>query len=349
MCASVAFASSSFPFYFSHIDFICSIHPIQEPMRPSSQEEISQNSGTTRTKSSSNTKQQQTQQQPLKCPRCDSTNTKFCYYNNYCLTQPRHFCKTCRRYWTKGGALRNVPIGGGCRKTKKLKSSSSSSSSNNSKLLPSGDTPAFRFFAGISPSIDFQLNGGLGVGLSSSSPQLFPTTPTTNHPYMSLNYDTNFPLIHHHNTNSNLNLQPHYNTNTTLASSIQSLSSLNQDLHSKLQQHRLAMIFGDHDHVQNKDQNHKLLQPILFHNLETPKQDSCFNIHDPRTQSAAASTTGEDATTTEWFFGNNSYDDRPNHHQVSATNSAGANGWNHTNNNNGVQAWEDLHHFTALP
>ncbi|XP_074555923.1 uncharacterized protein LOC141811769 [Curcuma longa] len=62
--------------------------------------------------------QQQQQQQNLRCPRCDSTNTKFCYYNNYNLTQPRHFCKTCRRYWTKGGALRNVPIGGGCRKTK---------------------------------------------------------------------------------------------------------------------------------------------------------------------------------------------------------------------------------------
>ncbi|XP_042445025.1 dof zinc finger protein DOF3.7-like isoform X2 [Zingiber officinale] len=61
---------------------------------------------------------QQQQQQNLRCPRCDSTNTKFCYYNNYNLTQPRHFCKTCRRYWTKGGALRNVPIGGGCRKTK---------------------------------------------------------------------------------------------------------------------------------------------------------------------------------------------------------------------------------------
>lgn len=54
----------------------------------------------------------------LRCPRCDSSNTKFCYYNNYNLTQPRHFCKTCRRYWTKGGALRNVPIGGGCRKSK---------------------------------------------------------------------------------------------------------------------------------------------------------------------------------------------------------------------------------------
>lgn len=53
-----------------------------------------------------------------KCPRCNSLNTKFCYYNNYSLTQPRHFCKNCRRYWTKGGALRNVPVGGGCRKNK---------------------------------------------------------------------------------------------------------------------------------------------------------------------------------------------------------------------------------------
>lgn len=58
------------------------------------------------------------EKQNLRCPRCDSSNTKFCYYNNYNLTQPRHFCKTCRRHWTKGGALRNVPIGGGCRKNK---------------------------------------------------------------------------------------------------------------------------------------------------------------------------------------------------------------------------------------
>ncbi|XP_077253653.1 dof zinc finger protein DOF5.6-like isoform X2 [Tasmannia lanceolata] len=56
----------------------------------------------------------------LKCPRCDSAHTKFCYYNNYSLSQPRYFCKTCRRYWTKGGSLRNVPVGGGCRKSKKL-------------------------------------------------------------------------------------------------------------------------------------------------------------------------------------------------------------------------------------
>ncbi|KAL2554650.1 dof zinc finger protein DOF2.4-like [Forsythia ovata] len=67
----------------------------------------------------------------LKCPRCESTNTKFCYFNNYSLTQPRHFCKTCRRYWTRGGALRSVPVGGGCRRNKRSKSTSSKSPAPN--------------------------------------------------------------------------------------------------------------------------------------------------------------------------------------------------------------------------
>ncbi|CAN8247293.1 unnamed protein product [Cochlearia groenlandica] len=65
-----------------------------------------------------------------KCPRCESSNTKFCYYNNYSLSQPRYFCKSCRRYWTKGGTLRNVPVGGGCRRNKRSSSSSSSFSNN---------------------------------------------------------------------------------------------------------------------------------------------------------------------------------------------------------------------------
>ncbi|XP_023638517.1 dof zinc finger protein DOF3.6 isoform X2 [Capsella rubella] len=65
----------------------------------------------------------------LNCPRCDSTNTKFCYFNNYSLTQPRHFCKTCRRYWTRGGALRNVPVGGGFRRNKRSKSNGGRSKS----------------------------------------------------------------------------------------------------------------------------------------------------------------------------------------------------------------------------
>ncbi|XP_045815981.1 dof zinc finger protein DOF4.6-like [Trifolium pratense] len=67
--------------------------------------------------------------QAINCPRCNSTNTKFCYYNNYSLSQPRYFCKTCRRYWTEGGSLRNVPVGGGSRKNKRSTSSSSSSPS----------------------------------------------------------------------------------------------------------------------------------------------------------------------------------------------------------------------------
>ncbi|MCO5560427.1 hypothetical protein L7F22_014042 [Adiantum nelumboides] len=57
----------------------------------------------------------------LACPRCNSHDTKFCYYNNYSTAQPRHFCKNCKRYWTAGGSLRNVPVGGGLRKSKKSK------------------------------------------------------------------------------------------------------------------------------------------------------------------------------------------------------------------------------------
>ncbi|KAK1607291.1 hypothetical protein QYE76_030964 [Lolium multiflorum] len=60
------------------------------------------------------------------CPRCESRDTKFCYYNNYNTSQPRHFCKGCRRYWTKGGTLRSVPVGGGTRKRPASSASSSS-------------------------------------------------------------------------------------------------------------------------------------------------------------------------------------------------------------------------------
>ncbi|VAH38935.1 unnamed protein product [Triticum turgidum subsp. durum] len=64
------------------------------------------------------TKKNGESQQPpkLECPRCSSTDTKFCYYNNYSTAQPRHYCRTCRRYWTQGGTLRKVPVGGACRR-----------------------------------------------------------------------------------------------------------------------------------------------------------------------------------------------------------------------------------------
>ncbi|KAJ0245783.1 Dof zinc finger protein [Hirschfeldia incana] len=116
----------------------------------------------------------------LKCPRCDSTNTKFCYFNNYNLTQPRHFCKTCRRYWTRGGALRNVPVGGGFRRNKRSKSngggrskstvvvsadnnntssslSCNPSYSNPSKFLSYGQVPTFTSNLPILPP--FQSHG----------------------------------------------------------------------------------------------------------------------------------------------------------------------------------------------
>ncbi|XP_017609232.1 cyclic dof factor 3-like [Gossypium arboreum] len=54
----------------------------------------------------------------LPCPRCNSMDTKFCYYNNYNVSQPRHFCKNCQRYWTAGGTMRNVPVGAGRRRSK---------------------------------------------------------------------------------------------------------------------------------------------------------------------------------------------------------------------------------------
>ncbi|KAL1194529.1 Dof zinc finger protein DOF1.3 [Cardamine amara subsp. amara] len=54
----------------------------------------------------------------LPCPRCNSGDTKFCYYNNYNVNQPRYFCRNCQRYWTAGGSMRTVPVGSGRRKNK---------------------------------------------------------------------------------------------------------------------------------------------------------------------------------------------------------------------------------------
>ncbi|XVF22345.1 hypothetical protein REPUB_Repub12eG0164400 [Reevesia pubescens] len=87
----------------------------------------------------------------LNCPRCNSTNTKFCYYNNYSLTQPRYFCKTCRRYWTEGGSLRNVPVGGGSRKNKRSTISSTSSSSSASAKVPDLNPTNFSPLASQNP------------------------------------------------------------------------------------------------------------------------------------------------------------------------------------------------------
>ncbi|XP_031498771.1 cyclic dof factor 1-like [Nymphaea colorata] len=56
---------------------------------------------------------------PTPCPRCNSLDTRFCYYNNYDVEQPRHFCKACQRFWTIGGSMRDLPVGSGRRKRRR--------------------------------------------------------------------------------------------------------------------------------------------------------------------------------------------------------------------------------------
>ncbi|PUZ77439.1 hypothetical protein GQ55_1G371200 [Panicum hallii var. hallii] len=117
----------------------------------------------------------------VKCPRCESTNTKFCYYNNYNLSQPRHFCKSCRRYWTKGGVLRNVPVGGGCRKAKRSSSSSSTSASSApSTPTSAADTKNPRRASASSPRSNSGSGSGSPTAATTTAPAPTPTTPSSN-------------------------------------------------------------------------------------------------------------------------------------------------------------------------
>lgn len=127
-----------------------------------------------------------------KCPRCESTNTKFCYYNNYNLSQPRHFCKTCRRYWTKGGALRNVPVGGGCRRNNKRRKGNSVSKS---PLKPNHND-------------HLQIGTGAAAGGSSSASANSSSNNGCTNSNVNIgmpNFPTQFPFVtslHRHNDNS---------------------------------------------------------------------------------------------------------------------------------------------------
>ncbi|KAI3673406.1 hypothetical protein L6452_39525 [Arctium lappa] len=85
-----------------------------DPKTPS----VDQETRTEKPETNSQTKTPKKPDKILPCPRCTSIDTKFCYYNNYNVNQPRHFCKSCQRYWTAGGAMRNMPVGAGRRKTK---------------------------------------------------------------------------------------------------------------------------------------------------------------------------------------------------------------------------------------
>ncbi|KAL7610291.1 dof zinc finger protein DOF5.7 [Lactuca sativa] len=297
-------------------------------------------------------------EQTVKCPRCDSTNTKFCYFNNYNLTQPRHFCKTCRRYWTKGGALRNIPIGGGCRKNKKTSKTSTSkftigdSSSDNGVLkLLDRHSP---------PLMDFQLGGiNFPPRINQFSSSYGDTS--CNLPFMNLDpLGVNFGLStnvtkqgdHHHNQSGGAtgNFQEmgftytNLHQNTNLASSIESLSSLNQDLHWKLQQQRLAMLFGgdageEHGHQQKETG----LQPILFQNLEISKPIASSMGGESRKVGSSSGDGGVGAMATEWFFGNSYASGNVNPASTENDQNGDINTWNR------IQAWNHMNQYAALP
>ncbi|KAJ1294680.1 hypothetical protein BS78_01G164400 [Paspalum vaginatum] len=189
-------------------------------------------------------------EQGLRCPRCDSPNTKFCYYNNYSLSQPRHFCKTCRRYWTKGGALRNVPVGGGCRKNKRSRSAAAVAASSRLSLnlpLEAADQQAARlgFLGGGAPvaaesspigaapaAADYQQAGAGAVGMMSALPRLHAPAVGQYVPF------GEWPPSGAGDVVSGAGA-----VSSSIASSIESLSFINQDLHWKLQQQRLATMF----------------------------------------------------------------------------------------------------------
>ncbi|CAN6371817.1 unnamed protein product [Urochloa humidicola] len=133
------------------------------------------------------------QERGLKCPRCLSTNTKFCYYNNNSLTQPRFFCKACRRYWTVGGTQRNVSIGGGCRKNKQQNQPAPSSGSSDSNtmnisqqlmMLPTAVVPIPAEFPNVLPTFMPTTGGSASVELPTAGSNLpfaplpLPSNPT---------------------------------------------------------------------------------------------------------------------------------------------------------------------------
>lgn len=116
---------------------------------------------------------------PVPCPRCDSLDTKFCYYNNYNVSQPRHFCKNCQRYWTAGGTLRNVPVGAGRRKSKNPAAHQRNMVVDN--LRARGDPPdnAQQLISCSGSLSPVGLNRQLKIGASSSSRMhLFPMDVT---------------------------------------------------------------------------------------------------------------------------------------------------------------------------
>ncbi|KAG4915600.1 hypothetical protein JHK87_053157 [Glycine soja] len=146
---------------------------------------------------------------------------------------------TCKRYWTKGRAFHNVPIGGGCRKNKKVKSSRLSCDSKDSGSSFS-ELGGLKFLHSLSLSMNFHL-GGLPF-------------PRLHHHHPPTTYNHFFSFGDTSNASSCFNLDP--SPGTTLSHSFVVVNNnpfltmvQSKDLHWKLHQQRLAMLFGG-DNIQ---------------------------------------------------------------------------------------------------
>ncbi|XP_008810154.2 dof zinc finger protein DOF5.7 [Phoenix dactylifera] len=323
-------------------------------------------------------------EQGLKCPRCDSPNTKFCYYNNYSLTQPRHFCKTCRRYWTKGGALRNVPVGGGCRKNKKSKSSASTRLPFDPADPITAGIPepgsGLKFLTGPSPpAVDFQLGvlpfsrlhapttcGVLSISNQFISFEDFSSPAAISSPAVTMassmvgfNYPTS-SIGFYSDVGGGSSSTVNSNTHGNIASSIESLSSVNQDLHWKLQQQRLAMFFGGEARKESS------VSPLPTPLLENQPEPISFQVPDSSRADVCGSSgtrngcVSSNETPPTWFLEStytmpasatantttNSHNNNSNNNNKNSNNNSSD---NNSSNWNGIPAWNDMTQFATLP
>ncbi|KAF9603291.1 hypothetical protein IFM89_034640 [Coptis chinensis] len=124
------------------------------------------------------------------------------------------------------------------------------------------------------------------------------------------------------------------NFNTSLASSIESLSCMNQDLHWRLQQQRFAEMLSEENH--HRESSVSLIPDATLENqVQRPEPIFFQNLEISKPVASAVGNTGE------CFFDNSSY--------TPTSTTTFKNGDENTSNWSGFQAWNDVHQYGALP
>ncbi|KAF5204099.1 hypothetical protein FRX31_006311 [Thalictrum thalictroides] len=119
---------------------------------------------------------------PRQCPRCNSWETMFGYYNIFGDNQPRYRCKRCSLYWIHGEVPSNISVGGK-RKNNQHSEAASTSTNRVCKIPRSVENPI------LSSSSSVRINGqrdpisrtlfAEGNGPSSPSPLMGINEPRT--------------------------------------------------------------------------------------------------------------------------------------------------------------------------